>query len=118
MDKSFAEAYNKLAVLNFSQNNHRKCVQFAGTTIILMLLCTMRLTLSLLFVVFCAIEKVFHENPNHFGALGGSAVSQRELGESLAAIKSCRLALIAHPWAAKIPTVLNYMLRDERVRSK
>ena len=90
IDPSYAEALNKLAVLSFNANNHKKCIKYA--------------------------LKVTTLNPRHFGALGGSAVSQRGLGEPLAAIKNCRLSLLSHPWAANVSTVLNFLCINEKTR--
>lgn len=90
IDPNYVEALNKLAVLCFNANNHKRCVEYAS--------------------------KVTTLNPRHFGALGGSAVSQREVGEPLAAIKNCRLSLLSHPWAANVSTVLNFLCINEKTR--
>ena len=92
LDPSYVEALNKLAVLNFNANNHKECVKYAS--------------------------KVTALNPSHFGAQGGAAVSQRELGEPLAAIKNCRSSLMSHPWAANVSSVLNFLCINEKTRAE
>ena len=76
----------------FNANNHKQCIKYA--------------------------EKVTNLNPMHFGAQGGLAVSLRELGKPLHAMAHCRLSLLAHPWAANVSTILNFLFINEKTREE